>query len=508
MIARRVAIGSASNFIGKTIALATWFLLTPFILGKLGPVSYGIWVLVGSLGAYGYLLDLGVAGAVVKYTAEFRARDQWAEVHDLVATALRAYLVLGAAVVVLAAGAAIVAPVVLNIPEAEHEATSWTIVLVGLSIGVSLAFMPAPSILRGLQRYDLYNLVVTTGTLLTAGTTVAVLAAGGGLVGMVAVNVPVTLLMQLVSVALVHRIAPELRFGWHGGGRRQLRMITRFSGAAFAMDVSANLQTKTDELVIAAFLPVAAVTPYALARRLSEISLLLTDQFIKVLMPLASELDAARDRVRLRAVYVLSLRLTLAVLMPLSLVLIVFAQPILVAWVGEAYAGGAPLVVILAVAGLFRGIGWPAGALLQGMARHGPIAVLSIISGLANVGLSIVLIQRIGVVGVAYGTLIPTALEAMVILPYGLRVMGIGFAAGLRQALLPPLLPVIPTGLVLLGMRAWLQPTGIDFLVPAVVGLAVYAGVYALLGSTRPERDIVRSLAREAFHRLRGSDAG
>jgi hypothetical protein len=28
-------------------------------------------VLVGSIGAYGYLLDLGVAGAVVKYVAEF-----------------------------------------------------------------------------------------------------------------------------------------------------------------------------------------------------------------------------------------------------------------------------------------------------------------------------------------------------------------------------------------------------------------------------------------------------
>lgn len=505
MISRRVAIGSASNVIGKAIGLGTWFLLTPFILGKLGPVAYGIWVLVGSLGAYGYLLDLGVAGAVVKYAAEYRARGEWDEAHALVATALRVYLVLGAAMVLLAAGAAVVAPNLFNIPEAERDAAGWAIFLVGLSIGVSLAFMPATSILRGLQRYDLYNLVVTTGTLLTAAATVVVLAAGGGLVGMVAVNVPVTLLMQFVSVALVRRIAPELDFGWHGGGRRQIRMITRFSGALFAMNVSTNLQTKTDEVVIAAFLPVAAVTPYALARRLSEISLVVTDQFVKVLMPLASELDALRDSARLRAVYVLSIRLTLAMLVPLSLIVIVFAQPILVAWVGEAYAGGAPLVVILAVAGLFRGIGWPAGALLQGMARHRPIAVLSIVSGLANLGLSIVLVQVLGVAGVAYGTLIPTAIESMLILPYGLAVMGIGFGAGLRQMLLPPLVPAIPMGLVLVGMREWLQPTGIDFLAPAVVGMAIYGGVYMLLGSTRPERELVRSVAYAVFRRLRGS---
>ena len=501
MIARRVAIGGASNVIGKTVGLATWFLLTPFILGELGPVDYGLWVLVGSLGAYGYLLDLGVAGAVVKYTAEFRARGEWGEVHALAATALRLYLVLGTAVVVLAAGAAVVAPVVLNIPDADRDATSLAIVFMGLSIGVSLAFMPAPSILRGLQRYDLYNVIVTTGTLLTAAATVAVLAAGGGLVGMVAVNVPVTLLMQLVSIAVVRRIAPELGFGWRGGGQRQLRMITRFSSAAFAMDVSTNLQTKTDELVIAAFLPVAAVTPYALARRLSEISLVLASQFIKVLMPLASELDAARDHARLRAVYVLALRLTLAALLPPTLILVVFAQPVLVAWVGEAYAGAAPLVAILAVAALFRGIGWPAGALLQGVARHGRVAILSIASGLSNVVLSIVLVQSLGVVGVAYGTLIPTVIEAVLILPYGLRIMEIGLGAGLRHVLVAPLLSAIPMGLLLVGLRAWLQPTGLDFVIPAAAGIVVYLGVYVALGRALPERELVRSMARSTLRR-------
>jgi O-antigen/teichoic acid export membrane protein len=257
-------------------------------------------------------------------------------------------------------------------------------------------------------------------------------------------------------------------------------------------------------MVIAAFLLVAAVTPYALARRLSEISLLVTDQFVKVLMPLVSELDALRDSARLRAVYVVSLRSTLAILVPLSLILIVFARPILVAWVGEAYAGGAPLVAILAVAGLFRGIGWPAGALLQGMARHRPIAVLSIVSGFANLGLSIVLVQALGVAGVAYGTLIPTAIESILILPYGLAVMGIGFGDGLRQMVLPPIIPAIPMGLVLVLMRQWLQPTGIDLLVSAVVGMAVYVGVYLLLGSTRPEREVVRSLLSATFRRVHG----
>ncbi len=505
MIARRVAIGGATNFAGKAIALGTWFLLTPFILGRLGPVAYGVWVLVGSIGAYGYLLDLGVAGAVVKYVAEFRARGEWDEAHALVAAALRVYLVLGLIAVALGTCVAFVAPTLLNIPPADQPSTGWAIFLTGLSIGVSLAFMPATAVLRGLQRFDLYNLVVTTGTLLTAAVTVVALLAGAGLVGMVAASVPVTVLMQLVSVALVRRTAPELDFGWAGPWRGQLSRITKFGGASFALNASATLQTRTDEVVIAAFLPIALVTPYALARRLSEIALLVADQFIKVLLPVSSELVATQDAVRLRAVYIVSTRLTLAVLVPSSLILVIFAAPVLTAWVGPAYAAAAPLVTILAVAALFRGVSWPAATLLQGMDRHHRIAVLSIASGLANIGLSIVLVQVLGVTGVAYGTLIPTAIEAMLVLPYGLRVVRIDQGVGLREMILPPLLPALPMALVLLGMREWLAPTGLDFLIPAAVGLAVYAGLYPLLDATRPEREMVRSVALATVRWVHGA---
>jgi O-antigen/teichoic acid export membrane protein len=505
VIARRVAVGGATNSLGKAIALGTWFVLTPFILGRLGPVSYGVWVLVGSIGSYGYLLDLGVAGAVVKYVAEFRARDDWARARAVVAAAWRVYAVLGVAVSLLGVVVAFVVPVVLNIPPENRTETVWAIVLTGITIGLSLAFMPATAALRGLQRFDLYNLVTTSGTLLTAGATVLVLLAGGGLVAMVAVTIPITLLMQLASIALVRRAAPELAFGWRGEWRGELARITRFSGASFALNISGAFQTRTDELVIAAFRPVALVTPYALARRLAEIAPLVTDQFIKVLLPLSSELDAVRDAAQLRSVFVVSTRLTLGVLVPASLILIFFGGAILTAWVGSAYAASAPLVTILTVAALFRGASWPAATLLQGIARHHRIAVLSIASGLVNIALSITLVQPLGVVGVAYGTLIPTVIETMLVLPYGLRAVGIDVSEGVREIALPPLVAAVPMALVLFALREWLQPTGIDFVVPALIGLATFVAVYPLLGATRPEREMVRSVAAAAFRRGHGA---
>ena len=44
-----------SNYAGKVYTLAVWFFLTPFIIHQLGPSDYGLWVLIGSVAAYGAL---------------------------------------------------------------------------------------------------------------------------------------------------------------------------------------------------------------------------------------------------------------------------------------------------------------------------------------------------------------------------------------------------------------------------------------------------------------------
>jgi len=47
------------------------------------------------------------------------------------------------------------------------------------------------------------------------------------------------------------------------------------------MDVAERIQRKSDEIIISIFLPIAAVTPYVIARKLSEVLQILTVQFIK-----------------------------------------------------------------------------------------------------------------------------------------------------------------------------------------------------------------------------------
>jgi len=249
-------------------------------------------------------------------------------------------------------------------------------------------------------------------------------------------------------------------------------------------------------------LPVAFVTPYSIARRLSDMPQLLSAQFMKVILPLASQLDAENDRVRLRTVYITSSRITLAIFLPLAVGVIVFAQPFLMAWVGAPYDQYAYLVVILTLASLMDTSQWPAGAILQGMGRHRLLALITLGSALANLGLSLLLVRPLGLAGVALGTLIPTTIESLFfVLPYVMRVNRISLRIVLTEIYLPALLPAVPMAIVLYGLREIFQPVSLIAIAAlGGLGLLVYVIGYAIMGAGRVERELGRDVWLGARH--------
>lgn len=498
---QRVLWNTANNFLGKFIALGAGFFLTPFILRQLGATTYGLWALIGSLVAYGSLLDLGIGNAVTKYTAEYTARGEDDRTRRLIATALRLYSLLGFIVVAATIALAPFVPRLLRVPLDQRPTAAWLVILAGLVTGIALPCSTTGAVLRGLQRYDTLNVIYITGTCLSVIATIGVLLLDGGVLGMVAVGIPVTVIMQAISIAILVRVRPGLRFGWRDADRSLVRPIMSFSAWLFLVDVAGRVQTKTDELVIGIFLPISAVTPYAIANRLSGLGQIVANQFLKVLLPLASQLHAENDTARLRALYITSTRLALALFLPMGCILFTLGQSIITAWVGPAYAGSVPIVAILTLASLFDITMWTAGSILPAMARHQPLAISALCSAGLNLGLSIALVQRFGVVGVALGTLIPTAIECIgFVLPYTMRVMGVGIAEALKEIFLPAFLPAIPTALVLALLRETDPASLLSVAALSTLGLGIYIIAYLCVGASATERrayhNVVRSLLR------------
>jgi O-antigen/teichoic acid export membrane protein len=497
MLRKRVLVGTISNYTNKIVTLIGLFFLTPFILRELGRDLFGLWTLVGSVVAYGTLLDFGIATAVTKYVAEYESQGEIEETNSLIATSLWLYSGIGLAVMVLSGALAYIFPLVFQVPPEQLEISMWMVLISGIGLGISLPAATGSAILKGLQRYDLANLVDTGGFLIYIFSVIAVLASGGGILGIVAINIPLTIFLQIPTIWLIRRTAPEIRFSLRGAKKRLVHQVASFSSALFVINVAKQLQTKTDEIVIGGFMPIRNVTPYAIARRLGETPKMLADQFIRVLLPVASQLNAEQNQGQLKNVYMASTRLGLASFLPVATGVVVLAAPFLTAWVGAAYAEYAYLVTILAIASLFSTSQWPAGIILQGMAKHRYLAIISIVSGLANIILSLILIQRIGLLGVALGTLIPAIFEAVFfVLPYAMREIGVGLKEALSDMILPALLPALPMSAVLYALREVLRPDHLlSILLVAGIGLLVYLAGYLSMRATTMEREFGRELA-------------
>jgi O-antigen/teichoic acid export membrane protein len=458
-------------------------------------------VLVGSVVAYGSLMDFGITGTVTKYVAEYQAKSETERSSAVISTALILYSILGLAVIFLGAIFAPIFPEIFNLSPDQRSTASWLLLLSSVHVGLSIPASTANSVLRGLHRFDLMNLISLVGTLLSASAIYVVLRASGSVLGMMIVIILTNLLVLIPSVWLIHRVEPALRLSWRSVNRELVRTVLTFSSSLFLIRVGSQMETQTDEIVIGGFMPVSFITPYNLARKLSTLPQLLTDQFLTLILPLASEIYAVHDMVRLRSLFLLSTRLTLAFFLPIGCILIVFSDAILSLWVGEEFIGNGNLVFILTLAGLIDTSIWPAGSVIQSMARHRFTALMAVCSGVSNLFLSIVLVNYMGLLGVALGTLIPTTIICIgFVLPYTLRLLEVNARQAIQDIYFPALLPMVPMLVVMLVLRfVFGQTSLLSIGMIATLGILVYGMGYLGNHTNTAERHALRNLTESTL---------
>jgi O-antigen/teichoic acid export membrane protein len=260
------------------------------------------------------------------------------------------------------------------------------------------------------------------------------------------------------------------------------------------------LQLRTDEIVIGTFLSAGIVAPYAMARRLSLLPQVLCDQFLKIVFPLSSQLNAENDVKRLRSLYLIGTRLTLIVLIPVTGTLVMLAGPILTLWAGTDYGHYAPIVVILALAIAIDTTQWPAGLILMGTARHHRLAAALFVASLVNLALSLVLVRTYGAVGVALGTLIPMAAVSLgYVLPHAMNTIGVGLHPMLKEVLMPALVPAMPMAAILYASQWAVEAHSLYSIAGTAAAATLVYAVGYLFVARDPERQLVHSLAQGAL---------
>src|SRR6516164_7078621 len=157
--------GVFTNWMAFAVSIVVSFLLSPFVVHRLGNIVYGVWVLANSSIAYLGLLDFGMRGAVTHFVAKHQARGEHLESSRAVSVALAFRTLISLVVIVASLILAAFAVKLFRIPAGMRVAAQWAIVIGGFNLSFSLIVGVFGGVLTALQRFDLANGLVIAQTL-------------------------------------------------------------------------------------------------------------------------------------------------------------------------------------------------------------------------------------------------------------------------------------------------------------------------------------------------------
>ncbi len=471
--------------------------VTPVLVRSLGKTEYGIWVLVGSLALYLELLEFGFGGATVRKVAQLNAVGTRQELRQAVATSFWILAVPG--VIALAAGVviSIFFSSIFNVPPELEAAALVVCLLITFDLAVSIPSDTFGGTLIGLQRYDLINMTLIVVLLGQAAAWVIVLALGGGLIELAIVTVVIALLGQLARYVIARRLlgGPVLSFRLFQ--RRLVRplagMSVWFSLGEFATIVTVRLDPVVVGLVVG--IPEAAV--YAVGQKLALACTQLVNPLTDGFFPLSSELAAQGDEARLRSAIFTGTRISLALAIPIAITIGLLASPAVDAWVGDGFEDAGTIVVLLAANAALAMLPAVGIRMLMGVGTFRYPALALGGEAAANLALSIALGLKYGIVGVALGSLISTALVRVVLaMPFIARTFDISLLPWLTSLVRAHIVPSAATAA--LGW-AFLEAdvNGIGPVVGAGAAMMVlYMALFSITGLNSAERVAVFRYAR------------
>ncbi len=499
-IGRSLLKGSVVSTIALVAQVVLAFVVTPLLVHSLGVQTYGIWLLLTSLIGQYALFDFGISSAVARFVSAASARNDEAEIHAVVNTALALFAIIGTACLLLTLGLAFFADRLASAPD-EVAVVRTCVLIVGSLVAVGFPVRVFQGILKAYLRYDLIAFAGLAKLILTNLLIWILLRAGYGIVCLAVITALAGVIEYFLTIRFAYRAFPALRLGF-GSYRSATRgMLLDYSWRSFILGVTQQIRFKLDLVVIASVLrEKSLITHYSIGARFM-------DQFVELvgnlvggqLMPVFSryegrgEYDLVRDR------FLSATRVSTIVSVFFGASLAFYGGAFIERWMGPGFGDSTTILLILAGPFTLALSQTPGVGLLYGLSKHHLLAWICAGAAVVNLTLSVVFAKIYGMNGVALGTAVELTLNFLFVFPVVVcRVAKVPLRTFFADALFGTLAKcLLPLGLYFFAVRQLLEP-GYLRLILLVVGQAVVFAPAVFYGVLRKDE---RELLRGAFRR-------
>ena len=476
-----------SNWFGAGCAALIGFFLTPFVVHSLGKERYGLLTLLISIVSQLIILDLGTRNALVKFVAQHRAAGHPEQLSRLLSSASFLLFCLSSAGLLVLLLIVPFLDLLFEISPALIQPARIVLIILAVDAAFDLLCGVFNAALAGSERYDILNGLNIARLAGYAAAVVLVLKAGWGLYGVVVAIVIFKTLQRFGLWRFAQRENPGVILSRRLVDAASIKSLVSYGAWAFILAAATRAIYQIDALIAGIFFATSAVAVYAIPSLITEQFRVFAQTAATIFTPRFSSLEASPD-CGLRRSFILkwasySQLISLAAGAPI----LVTGGDFIRLWMGQGFEESNTLLKILIIPFFATLPGLIFSSYLLAAAKHKLAARIQVAEAAANVILSVFFAAKLGLCGVALGTLIPSLVFSGFYLPFkACRVVEIKFTDYLQAAFVKALpLAIFQFALLwilkhTIGAGSWPQ-----FVVNNLVGFALFsaAGFYLHLAA-------------------------
>jgi O-antigen/teichoic acid export membrane protein len=407
-MSRTVLIKNAFANVCRGGAAALVMLLTPIFLTRiLSKDTYGTWLLILQIATYVSFLDFGIQNAVGRFIAHYSELGDFKKRDSVVSTSLAILSFSGVLAMLGVATLAWNLPGLFrDMPVNLYQEAKITLLLVGGSLSVTLPFNVFGAICIGLQRYDIPAWIIGASRLVGGAIVVLVANSSHSIVMMGLVMGLSNLSGGVWQYFACKRVFGNIKVFLNGVSRESALEVFTYCYGLLIWNIGTILVSGLDTAIVGYF-DYKSVIYYSLAASITNFVTGIQGSLFATLLPNAAAVGARGDGERLGQLLVSSTRYATITLILTSLPLVMLGRWMLNLWVGESYASHTfVLLQLLVIANFIRLIGTPYAVITMAVGEQKLIMLSPLIEGVINFFVSVLLTSKIGVMGVAVGTII------------------------------------------------------------------------------------------------------
>jgi len=406
------------SYMNLFVSMLTGFLLLPFIVSSLGSSDYGLMQLVYSLTGYIGILDLGLGNAVIRFTALYNTEEKKNKINTVATYSLIVYGTV--AILGFIVGLFIFFNFGSYFNLTQNEVNKGKILFM---IGLINALLQLPSmtfsaVIKGFNKYNYVYGTIVIKTILRAILIAIMFNMGFGLITLFSIDLITSQLLNL-SWFIYNIRKLKLKFSLGQLDPEFKKEFGIYSFYVFLGVVTDLIYWKTDNILLGIFTSTKDIAVYSISQQIVNYYKTIASGFTAAFLPKLTNMafDKSSDN-KLLSFFKRASKYQFIIVILILINFIFLGRDFITLWVGnnfiKAYKYTLIIMIPLSIP-LFQTTGFQ---ILYAKNKHKTRSVVYLINAILNILISIYLINKIGVVGAAFGTAIAMTLGNIIFMNY------------------------------------------------------------------------------------------